>query len=277
VTAIRFLDAAPPELIEAYQRAEDLGAALIDDRVRRQSIAMLGRLISDTRMIDVWPQLFELSRKHSRSTNYGMGIFSAAQNALVLLEAPRRSKGQEALLFSEISNLIGELIRRIDEAGVFGPCEVEEFMTDDELYDFSSLTHTRVQSPPDEMGLIPDFISDGFVKTRVKTWGIIPSLPELLRRFQATSRQRAASTLWKQPGADSAGNNVFALCISAHVYDQYEAYLDDLVGVFTTVALNLGQDPKIKDDDRKSNDEINGTLVQQLRMTRKSSTPKSVD
>jgi hypothetical protein len=272
MTAIRFLDNAPPGLIDVYEHANDTRASWLDSRVRSQSIAMLGRLISDTRMIPVWDKLSNGAIKLPRPHSYGMSIFMAAQEALVVIEGPRRSAGEEALLFSQISDLIDELRHRIDKAAVFGPCEVELFMTDDELRALSSLTDTPVGTPlskdPARSTLSDDF--DEFAMIRFKTWGIIPSLRELLVRFQAMSKRRAPSRVWLQPRAKHAKNNVFALRISAHIHNQYGRYWDDLVATFTTVALDLGRKPKVKD-------EISETLVQQLRRARTLPQPKSTD
>ena len=253
----RILDTAPPELIELYKHAEDLGAHLIEECVRMESTAMLGRLISDPRMKVIWKDLLELSCKKSRSTNYGMAIFAAAQKALVLINRPRLSSSEEDRHFSEISDLAGELSRRVDEFGLFGPCEVEEFMTDDELHELATLTHTPTETPTEE--LEPGSIIQGerFILMRAMTWRIIPTLPELLRRFHLASKSRAPSRLWKQPRAESAGINRFALCISEHVHEQYGVFWDERVGVFTTVALDLATDK-----------EIDGLRIQQLRRTR---------
>ena len=231
---------------------------------------MLGRLISDIRMKSVWKALFERSLKLSRSANYGFAIFIAAQEALVLIGRPRRSYTEEKKLSSEISGLIGKLICRIDEAGMFGPCEVEEFMTAGELHKLALLTHTPARTTPDSMDLAPDILGDGFVETRVKSWGTIPALPELLRRLQHKTTTRKASGLWKQPRSKSAGRNLFAICISKHIDENYidENYkenMDECVGIFTSVALNLG--PR---------EEIDGNLVYQLRRARSRSSRKTI-
>jgi hypothetical protein len=261
--ATRTLSNAPRELVFLHNNyAKGPWSALIADHVRPKSIAMLRRLISDTRMKNVWKVLFERSVKLSRSANYGLAIFTAAQEALLLIDRPRRSYTEEKKLFSEISVLIGKLTYRINKAGMFGPCEVEEFMTADELHKLALLTHT-----PDDTDLAPDFSGDSFVETRVKTWGIIPALPELLRRLQHKTTTRKASALWKQPRSASAGRNLFAICISNHIDENYKEHLDECVGIFTSVALNLGPD---------SREEIDRNLVYQLRRARSPSSRKTI-
>jgi hypothetical protein len=264
--ATQILSNAPRELVFLHDNyANGPWSALIADRVRPKSIAMLGKLISDTRMKNVWKVLFERSLKLSRSANYGLAIFTAAQEALLLIDRPRRSYAEEKKLFSGISDLIGKLIYRIDKAGMFGPCEVEEFMTADELHKLALLTHTPVLTKPDDTDLAPDISGDSFVDTRVKTWGIIPALPELLRRLQHKTTTGKASALWKQPRSTSAGRNLFAICICNHINENYKQHMDECVGIFTSVALNLG--PK---------EEIDGNLVYQLRRTRSSSSRKTI-
>ena len=94
-TNLRILPDAPQELVVIYGHRNKLPPGWINDRVRSESIAMLGRLISDIRMKSVWKALFERSLKLSRSANYGFAIFIAAQEALVLIGRPRRSYTEE--------------------------------------------------------------------------------------------------------------------------------------------------------------------------------------
>jgi hypothetical protein len=264
--ATRILSDAPAELIDLHHHANDLGEAIIDDRVRPQSIAMLGRLISDQRMQEVWKALVTRSSER-KLPNYGMAIFSVAQEALVLSVEPRRSPTTEKKIFDKTSVLIGELIRHIDEADMLGPCHVEEFMTDDEISELASLMHEPPPTPPYNISLAPAILGTGFCLTRVNTWAVIPALPELLRRWQYKLTARAPSQLWKQPENTNALRNLLALEISKHFEEEYGSPWDGHVTAFTNVALNV---------DEKDEEAIKEVDVQQLRRYRKlnSSSPK---
>jgi hypothetical protein len=259
--SVRYLENAPPDLVDLYRHREDLGAKLIDDRVQLESISMLRALVSDQRMSSVYPKVSARAIELSRSSNFGLAMFVAAQGALISLKGPRHTSKTAAMQFSEISDLAEQLYSRIDEAAaILGSCEVPELMTDDELHELARTTQTPVQYLSD-MGDMPRNVGDAssddeFIEMRIKMLSVIPALPDLLRRFAAATKRRVQSRIWTQPEADSAEVNFFARSISGHFAEQYGRYWDDLVATVTMVALGLPHDY-----------EIDGNDVNQLRRT----------
>ena len=236
---------APKDLVDLYERRDDLGIEYFRESIRFESIQMLQRFITDERMNVVWKTMRSANTRAGKFSDCGISLFYVCQSAIAEWKAyPKETLLQRRISLKEIHDKAINLIKLINESGYFPEFNLEELFTDEEIeglaVTFGALNELDlvVTEANDEKN-----IESKLLQFRVLSWKDLPPVTSVIERFAETVRRRATSDAVGslQPHTDTASVHYLARSISSYFRREYNENWDRLVADI----VNLVYEPAV--------------------------------